>query len=109
MSCIQVYVSENTSRIKVNVEKVNYNANLCIDLINYPLNHITEVNNPKLQISTSILENTIIYPTITLSENLIKFSYSAVCMISPTVPSCFGAGYWIGKSPWIRKIAWKGK
>lgn len=119
MSCIQVYVSENTSRISLDVKRISNPVNINVDVNKEHIKtSITNLSNVRLHVTPTVDKNRLnvtvsivltVQPTITLAVTPIKFSYSAVCMVTPVIPSCYGAGYWIGTNPWIGETAWRGK
>lgn len=118
MSCIQVYVSESTSRSNLDVKRVSNPVNINVDVKERIKTSITNLSNVRLHVTPTVDKNRLnvtvsivltVQPTITLAITPIKFSYSAVCMVTPVIPSCYGAGYWIGTNPWIGETAWRGK
>lgn len=118
MSCIQVYVSESTSRSNLDVKRVSNPVNINVDVKERIKTSITNLSNVRLHVIPTVDKNRLnvtvslvltVQPTITLAITPIKFSYSAVCMVNPVIPSCYGAGYWIGTNPWIGETAWRGK
>lgn len=118
MSCIQVYVSESTSRSNLDVKRVSNPVNINVDVKERIKTSITNLSNVRLHVISTVDKNRLnvtvsivltVQPTITLAITPIKFSYSAVCMVTPVIPSCYGAGYWIGTNPWIGETAWRGK
>jgi hypothetical protein len=118
MSCIQVYVSESTSRSNLDVKRVSNPVNINVDVKERIKTSITNLSNVRLHVIPTVDKNRLnvtvsivltVQPTITLAITPIKFSYSAVCMVTPVIPSCYGAGYWIGTNPWIGETAWRGK
>lgn len=108
MSCIQVYVSESTSRSNLDVKKISNPVNINVDVKEHIKTSITNLSNVRLHVIPTVDKNRL-QPTITLSVTPIKFSYSAVCLVGLVIPSCYGAGYWIGTNPWIGETAWRGK
>ena len=118
MSCIQVYVSESTSRSNLDVKKISNPVNINVDVKEHIKTSITNLSNVRLHVIPTVDKNRLnvtvsivltVQPTITLSVTPIKFSYSAVCLVGLVIPSCYGAGYWIGTNPWIGETAWRGK
>lgn len=118
MPCIQVYVSESTSRISLDVKRISNPVNINVDLKEHIKTSITNLSNVRLHVIPTVDKNRLnvtvslvltVQPTITLAITPIKFSYSAVCLVDPVIPSCYGAGYWIGTNPWIGETAWRGK
>lgn len=118
MSCIQVYVSENTSRISLDVKRISNPVNINVDVEEHIKTSITNLSDVRLHVTPTVDKNRLnvtvsivltVQPTITLAVIPIKFSHSAVCMVTPVIPSCYGAGYWIGANPWIGETAWRGK
>jgi hypothetical protein len=118
MSCIQVYVSESTSRSNLDVKRISNPVNINVDVKERIKTSITNLSNVRLHVIPTVDKNRLnvtvsivltVQPTITLAITPIKFSYSAVCMVTPVIPSCYGAGYWIGTNPWIGETAWRGK
>lgn len=118
MSCIQVYVSESTSRSNLDVKRISNPVNINIDVKEHIKTSITNLSNVRLHVIPTVDKNRLnvtvslvltVQPTITLAVTPIKFSYSTVCLVNPVIPSCYGAGYWIGTNPWIGETAWRGK
>ena len=118
MSCIQVYVSESTSRSNLDVKKISNPVNINVDVKEHIKTSITNLSNVRLHVIPTVDRNRLnvtvsivltVQPTITLVVTPIKFAYGTGCLVGLVIPSCYGAGYWIGTNPWIGETAWKGK